>query len=153
LIPYVTSANDDLAAYSLLAPSDRIEIPARSIVTLVAYHSVLSLPPREVSVSAQPAAVRVARGGVIPVAILGEPEFDVAEIDRTTLELGPGGAQPTHRSGGHTGDVDEDGITDLVSHFDVKAVSLDVGDEVVCATGNTFDGRAFEGCDAIRTLP
>jgi len=153
LIPYVTSANDDLAAYSLLAPSDRIEIPARSIVTLVAYHSVLSLPPREVSVSAQPAVVRVARGGVIPVAILGEPEFDVAEIDRTTLALGPGGAQPTHRSGGHTGDVNEDGITDLVSHFNVKAVSLDVGDEMVCAMGNTFDGRAFEGCDAIRTLP
>jgi O-glycosyl hydrolase len=153
LIPYVTSASDDLAPYALLTPSDLIRIPARSIVTLVAYHSVLSLPPREVSVSAQPAAVRVARGGVIPVAILGEPEFDVAEIDRTTLALGPGGARPTHRSGGHTGDVNEDGITDLVSHFNVKAVSLDVGDELVCAMGNTFDGRAFEGCDAIRTLP
>jgi hypothetical protein len=149
----VTSASDDLAPYALLTPSDLIRIPARSIVTLVAYHSVLSLPPREISVSAQPAAVRVARGGVIPVSILGEPEFDVAEIDRTTLALGPGGAQPTHRSGGHSGDVNEDGISDLVSHFNVKAVSLTVGDELVCATGKTFDGRAFEGCDAIRTLP
>jgi hypothetical protein len=49
--------------------------------------------------------------------------------------------------------VNEDGITDLVSHFNVKDVGLDIGDEWVCATGNTLDGRAFEGCAAIRTLP
>jgi hypothetical protein len=153
LIPYVTSATDDLAPYKLLAPSDQIEIPARSIVTLVAYHSVLSLPPRKVNVSAQAAVVRVTRPGVIPVAILGESEFDVDEIDLTTLEFGPGGAQPAHRSGGHSDDVNEDGIIDLVSHFNVREASLAVGDEWVCATGNTFDGRAFEGCDAIRTLP
>jgi len=119
----------------------------------VAYHSVLSYPHRKVSVAAQPAAVRVARAGVIPVAILGGPEFDVAEIDPTTLAFGSGGAQPTHRSGGHTGDVNEDGITDLVSHFKMKEVCLDVGDEMVCATGNMIDGRAFAGCDAIRTRP
>jgi O-glycosyl hydrolase len=153
LIPYVTSASADLAPYELLTPSDQIEIPARSIVTLVGYHSQLSFPPRKVSVSAQAAAVRVARPGVIPIAILGEPEFDVGEIDLTTLACGPGGAQPAHRSGGHFGDLNEDGITDLVSHFNVREVSLDVGDEMVCATGNTSDGRAFEGCDAIRTLP
>jgi hypothetical protein len=153
LIPYVTSASDDLAPYELLTPSDQIEIPARSIVTLVGYHSQLSLPPRNVSVSAQAAVVRVARSGVMPVVILGGPEFDVDEIDRATLELGPGGAQPAHRSGGHCDDVNEDGITDLVSHFNVREVGLDAGDELVCATGNTFDGRAFEGCDAIRTLP
>jgi O-glycosyl hydrolase len=153
VIPYVTSATDDLAPYKLLKPSDRIEIPAKSIVTLVAYHSVLSLPPRKVDVSAQTAAVRVTRPGVIPVAILGESEFDVGEIDLATLEFGPGGAQPAHRKGGHPGDVNEDGIIDLVSHFNVREVSLDVGDELACATGYTFDGRAFEGCDAIRTLP
>jgi hypothetical protein len=85
--------------------------------------------------------------------IFGEPEFDVAEIDLTTLAFGPGGAQPAHRSGGHFDDANADGIIDLISHFNVRDVSLDVGDELVCATGNTFDGLAFEGCDAIRTLP
>ncbi|MBW2543479.1 MAG: hypothetical protein JRF15_15455, partial [Deltaproteobacteria bacterium] len=153
LIPYVTSATDDLAPYELLTPSDQIEIPAKSIVTLVAYHSVHSLPPRKVDVSARAAAVRVARPGVIPVAIFGEPEFDIAEIDRATLEFGPGGARPAHRSGGHPDDVDADGIIDLVSHFDVREAGLAVGDEWACATGQTFDGRVFEGCDEIRTLP
>jgi hypothetical protein len=114
---------------------------------------VLSLPPRKVNVSAQVATVRVTRPGVIPVVILGESEFDVGEIDLATLEFGPGGAQPAHRSGGHSGDVNEDGIVDLVSHFNVREMSLAVGDDEICATGNTFDGRAFEGCDAIRTLP
>jgi hypothetical protein len=97
--------------------------------------------------------MRVARSGVIPVAVLGEPEFDVGEIDLETLECGPGGAQPAHRSGGHFSDVNDDGITDLVSHFKVKEVSLGVDDEMLCAAGNTFSGRAFEGCSAIRTLP
>jgi len=153
LIPYVTSAADDLAPYELLTPSDQIEIPARSVVTLVGYHSQFSFPPRKVSVSVQTAAVRVARSGVIPIAFLGEPEFDVDEIDLATLGCGPGGAQPVHRSGGHFGDINDDGITDLVSHFNVKEVGLDPGDEMLCATGNTFDGGAFKGCDAIRTLP
>ena len=89
----------------------------------------------------------------MPVAILGEPEFDVAEIDPATLALGPGGAQPTHRSGGHSDDVNGDGIADLLSHYNVKDANLSVGDEWVCATGKTLDGRAFEGCDVIRTLP
>jgi len=153
VIPYVTSASDDLAPYAMLKPSDQITIPARSIVTLVGYHSQRSLPPRKISVSAQAAAVRVARPGVIPVVILGEPEFDVGEIDLSTLEFGPGGAQPAHRRGGHFGDVNEDGLTDIVSHFRVKDASLAVGDEVVCVTGDTVGGRAFDGCDAIRTLP
>jgi hypothetical protein len=39
VIPYVTSADDDLAAYSLLSPSDVIEIPGKTIVTLVGYQS------------------------------------------------------------------------------------------------------------------
>ncbi len=153
LIPYVTSASDDLAAYGSLMPSDRIEIPARSIVTLVGYHSQLSLPPRRVSVSAPSAAVRIARPGAIAVAILGEPDFDVREIDLPTLRCGPGGARAVHHRGGHFGDVNEDGITDLIAHFNVNEVGFGVGDEAVCATGSTVAGRAFEGCDAIRTLP
>lgn len=153
LIPYVTSADDDLAAYSLLTPSDPIEIPARSIVTLVGYHSQRSLPPRDVSLAIHPNTVPAARSGVVPVSILGDPEFDVAEIDLATLEFGPGGAQPTHRSGGHFGDVNGDGLIDLVAHFSVPEVGLAVGDEVACVTGNSFGGRSFEGCDAIRSVP
>jgi O-glycosyl hydrolase len=37
VIPYVTSASDDLAAYAQLAPTDVLEIPAKSIVTLVGF--------------------------------------------------------------------------------------------------------------------
>jgi O-glycosyl hydrolase len=39
LIPYVTSAEDDLAAYGELTPAAVFEIPGRSIVTLVGYDS------------------------------------------------------------------------------------------------------------------
>ena len=87
------------------------------------------------------------------MAILGDPEFDVREIDLATLECGPGRARPAHRGDGHFGDVNDDGVTDLVVHFNVREVGLDAGDERICATGNLFGGRAFEGCAAIRTLP
>ena len=48
--------------------------------------------------------------GVIPVAILGSPDFDVADIDVTTLAFGPGGAAPAHTQGGHFEDTSDDGL-------------------------------------------
>ena len=89
-------------------------------MTLVGYHSQLSLPPRNVLVTIHPGAVPVARPGVVPVSILGGPEFDVGEIDLATLELGPGGAHPTHHSGGHFVDVNGDCLIDLVAHFSAR---------------------------------
>jgi len=48
--------------------------------------------------------------GVIPVAILSSPGFDVSEIDVTTLAFGPGGAALAHKQGGHFEDADDPGL-------------------------------------------
>ena len=155
VIPYVTSAADDLAPYGLLTPADLIEIPARSIVTLVGYHSQRSLPPLETSVAIHAGAVPVTRPGVIPVSISSGPEFDVREIDPATLVFGPGGARPKHRASGHfgCGGVGSGGGRgDLVVHFGVQEVGLAVGDEMACVSGRTLGGRAFRGCDAIHPV-
>lgn len=151
-IPYVTSADDDLAPYALLSPSDSIEIPARSIVTLVAYHSQRSLPPLEVPIAIHTGVVPVARSGAIPVSIPGGTDFDVREIDRTTLEFGPGGASPAHRSGGHLDDEDGDGRDDLVVHFGAREAGFDADDTAGCVRGRMTGGRTFRGCDAIRAV-
>lgn len=89
--------------------------------------------------------------GVIPVAILGSDTFDVGDVDVSTLAFGPDGAEPAHASGGHTEDVNEDGFTDLVSHYRQRETGIASGDEQACLAGATLGGILFDACDDIRT--
>jgi hypothetical protein len=101
----------------------------------------------------EPNAIHLAGGGVIPVAILGSDVFDIAEVDATTLAFGPGDASLAHWRGPHPQDVNGDGLLDLVAHFRTEETGIAFGDRVACLAGETLEGKGFEGCDSVRTVP
>jgi hypothetical protein len=107
-----------------------------------------------VAVSVKPGGdpdVNPKSNGVVPVAILGEIDFDVTSIDPSTLAFGPAGAAPAHTVGGHVEHVDGDGIPDLVSHYRVGASGIESGSTQACVSGQTLEGVSFAGCGTIST--
>jgi len=91
--------------------------------------------------------------GVIPVALLGSPAYDVDQVDGKSLAFGPGAAPLAHRKCPHREDVNGDGLPDLLSHFRTQETGIAPGDLEACLTGEFADGTPFEGCDVVRALP
>ncbi len=47
--------------------------------------------------------------------------------------------------------MNDDGLTDLVSHYRTEETGIAFGDTEACLTGGTLDGVPLRGCDAIIT--
>ncbi len=99
-----------------------------------------------------PNAINPDSKGVIPVAILTTDDFDATTVDPLSVKFGVGEATECHGQG-HIEDVDGDGDLDMVLHFKTQDTGIKAGDTEACLTGETVDGQAIEGCDAIMTVP
>jgi len=101
-------------------------------------------------------AVNLGSRGVVPVALYGSPNFDVADVDPDQLRFGPKGASEgaelAHLSGPHRDQRNDDGHLDLLLHFRVTDAGLGGDDELACVYGVTRQGTPFEGCDSVNPV-
>ena len=120
-----------------------------------------------------PNPMNVKSGGVLPVAVLGTAEFDVAAIDVNTVQLTLNGKgviptrwcyedvgtpyAATEECGCH--ELTGDGYTDLTLKFERQGLveTLMLSDEVgntipLTVTGTLYDDTAIEGSDCIWVL-
>jgi hypothetical protein len=121
-------AKCDIGAFELAPPQVRIDIKPGGFSN--------SINPRS--------------RGVIPVALLGSADFDVADVDVATLRFGPNQAEPRHK--GHLEDVNFDGVMDLVVHFRTQETGFQCGDAEATLTGSLLCGEPLEGTDSITTV-
>ena len=121
--------------------------------------TVLPLPVDiDIKPGSFPNSINTRSMGVVPVAILGSANFDVTQVDVTTLTFGPNSASPDHDLTDldtyfeHLQDVNEDGFLDLVSHYKQKETGIACGDTEATLSGNllpAFSGTPIEGTDSV----
>jgi hypothetical protein len=121
----------------------------------------LAPPSIEVSVDIKPGTtlnpINLFSKGFVPVAIVTTESFDATSVDPSTVCFGDDD-NPNQRDCteghdmGHIEDVNGDGRSDLLLHFEVSETGIDPGDSRACLSGKTFADVDIEGCDSIKTL-
>jgi hypothetical protein len=105
-----------------------------------------------------PNSININNKGVIPVAVFTTDDFDATQIDPETVRFGAlstllnGGGATLLNGKGRYEDVDGDGRPDFVGHFPTQDTGFTSGDELGWILGETFNGTAFAGRDAVRIL-
>jgi len=97
-----------------------------------------------------PNSIKLTNKGVIPLALLGTATFDVSAVDYSTVEFA-GDSTEAHGTV-HFEDVNGDGFTDAVLHFETQETNIAPGDAEACLTGELTNGVAFTACDSVRPI-
>lgn len=109
--------------------------------------------PIEVTIDIKPGsypnAINLSANGVIPVAVLGSADFDVNDVDPSTILLEGAQLRAKGKSGncGSIEDVNGDGFDDLVVH--VVDFTVAEGAATAVLTGNLWDETPIQGSDSI----
>ena len=88
---------------------------------------------------------------MVSVALLGSDVLDVADVDATTLGFGPNHTGPADEV--YFDDVNDDGLTDLVSRYRIQDTGIQSSDTEACVVATLSAGTEIEACDSITTVP
>ncbi len=124
-----------------------------------AWIATLPEPSLEVVIDIKPGgdvnAINLKSKGILPVAIFGDDDLDVSEIDLATLELAGAGPAERGNSGkiGVFKDINGDSILDLLLYFDMEDMIIDEDATELTLLGMLNDGMELAGSDSIRIVP
>lgn len=98
-----------------------------------------------------PNSINLGSNGVVPVAILGSPDFDAATVDPFSVALSGASVRLKGKSGnaGSLEDVNEDGILDLVVQVCTNELLLVEGSSEAVLTATLNGGGTIYGVDTV----
>jgi 6-phosphogluconolactonase len=102
-----------------------------------------------------PVPINPGSKGKISVAILSTPSFNaVTEVNTQSLTFGRTGTEASLAFCDAAGeDVNDDGLADLICHFNTQQTGFTAGDISAALKGKTLTGRMIQGQEVIRTVP
>jgi len=109
---------------------------------------------QRINVNINPSALNLNGKGVVPVALLGDDGFAVADVDALTVRFGVTGIEAPPEHGGHLADD----LSQLKLHFRYSELDIDLtqpGDTIIelVMTGSLVgSGAPFEGMDTVRLV-
>ena len=109
----------------------------------------------DIKPGSDPNSINPKSRGTIPVAILSSSTFDAfASVDTTSLTFGRTGNENSLAfCNGSPGDVNGDGLLDLMCHFDTQKTGFLAGDTLGKLKGKTVTGTPIAGSDSVRIVP
>lgn len=137
-----------------------ITAPEISAPTGVVIESLLEVYV-DIKPGSDPNSINLGKHGLLPVAILGSPEFDVETINPETIELGgvslaERGSKKKLKLAFSLEDVNGDGFTDMITFFDVQTLViggvLEDTTVVLTLTATLHDGTPIMGTDSVKIV-
>ncbi len=165
---YIYVANWGGGSLSIIRANDLWKLPDDMILpsgsSPIAFGKFLMPAPQVITVQidimpgGNPNVINTKSRGTTPVALLGSPDYAenyVTMVDVASLRLA---GAPVHKkpNGAYMAsfeDVNEDGLVDLVVHFETEQMKVAPGDTRATLEGQLLDGRAITGADSIRVTP
>jgi hypothetical protein len=96
----------------------------------------------------EPNSINLTSKGVTPVAILSSSDFDAATVVPDSVRFAHSSALRSFA----LDDVNDDGLPDLVMHFETRSLQLDTTSTMAVLTGTTLSGTQVIGLDTVRIV-